>query len=313
MYKLLIVLFLIIILYKLFNKNINEYFSQQDNTIVKFIKNKKIKNLIVWGLKNKYHTHRYIHSSIFKTFNYIKNKYKLNISVLWIEDSPTSKIINNSIIFSSPHYGTDIYLPLNENNYYILHYHDINIDTKEIITKYDNLIYNKKAVLYKELRYNKDLKIKNLVKIKPYFFYNKNKNQVIMPWATNLNPDEIMHNIKYLNINKKNKNVSFVGTIWHVNKDTIEELRKSCIKNNLIFKHYIKLSDSQNEIIIKNSYLAPAIQGDTHINSYIPCRIFKNISYGTFPVTNNYIVYDLFKKKFYMIKILIILSQNLKI
>ena len=44
--------------------------------------------------------------------------------------------------------------------------------------------------------------------------------------------------------------------------------------------------------------MAPAIQGAWQcVNGYIPCRIFKNISYGQWGITNNRVVYDLFKGK----------------
>ena len=44
--------------------------------------------------------------------------------------------------------------------------------------------------------------------------------------------------------------------------------------------------------------MAPAIQGPYQCGKgYIPCRIFKNISYGQWGITNNQTVYDLFKGK----------------
>jgi len=44
--------------------------------------------------------------------------------------------------------------------------------------------------------------------------------------------------------------------------------------------------------------LAPAIQGAWQCKvGYIPCRIFKNISYGAIGITNSKAVYDLFGGK----------------
>lgn len=41
--------------------------------------------------------------------------------------------------------------------------------------------------------------------------------------------------------------------------------------------------------------MAPAIQGEWQCRQgYIPCRIFKNISYGQFGITNSKTVFDLF-------------------
>jgi len=44
--------------------------------------------------------------------------------------------------------------------------------------------------------------------------------------------------------------------------------------------------------------MAPALQGEWQCtNGYIPCRIFKNISYGQMGITNSQTVADLFNYK----------------
>ena len=54
----------------------------------------------------------------------------------------------------------------------------------------------------------------------------------------------------------------------------------------------------ENVKLIQESILAPAIQTDWQVeNGYIPCRIFKNISYGKMGVTNNPTVNKLFNDK----------------
>jgi hypothetical protein len=51
----------------------------------------------------------------------------------------------------------------------------------------------------------------------------------------------------------------------------------------------------ENKEFINRSYISPSIQGKWQVNKgYIPCRIFKNISYGEFGITNSKSVYDLF-------------------
>jgi spore maturation protein CgeB len=53
-----------------------------------------------------------------------------------------------------------------------------------------------------------------------------------------------------------------------------------------------------NQRLIRESIIAPAIQSRWQCdNGYIPCRIFKNISYGKMGITNNETVYDLFDKQ----------------
>ena len=44
--------------------------------------------------------------------------------------------------------------------------------------------------------------------------------------------------------------------------------------------------------------MAPAVQCEWQVvNGYVPCRIFKNISYGKMGMTNNKRVFELFNKK----------------
>jgi hypothetical protein len=52
----------------------------------------------------------------------------------------------------------------------------------------------------------------------------------------------------------------------------------------------------KNIEITQKSLVAPAIQSQWQCDvGYIPCRIFKNISYGQFGATNSETVYKLFK------------------
>ena len=69
--------------------------SQIDH-ILRFIHNKHITHLVVHGLKNIQHTHRYIHESIYDTFNYIAERAEHHINVIWCEDEYASKNIYNS-------------------------------------------------------------------------------------------------------------------------------------------------------------------------------------------------------------------------
>ena len=284
-------------------EKLNVFYKSPDlniSNILNLIKKAKINNLVVWGLLKSNHTHRYIHSSIYKAFKYIKYKYKLNnLSVLWLEDNKYSKLPEKSIVFSSPHYQTDKYLPILNNCYYILHYTSKTVNSDKVITKYDRLLKLKKAVKYKELR-NSYHKGKKYHKIKDFFYYYPDSNMIEMPWATNLNPDEINRNILNISKNKlteKINRVGFVGTIWKVNENKMMKFKYICKKYNYPLVIKKGLTDDENEIFIRQSKIAPAIQGESHIGEYIPCRIFKNISYGAIPITNNHIVYELFNKK----------------
>ena len=65
-------------------------------------------------------------------------------------------------------------------------------------------------------------------------------------------------------------------------------------------------SFQENMQLIQESIIAPALQSGWQIaNEYIPCRIFKNISYGKMGITNNKAVNKLFNNK-------LIYSENIE-
>lgn len=67
------------------------------------------------------------------------------------------------------------------------------------------------------------------------------------------------------------------------------------------FYHPESVSHEQNQKLVAESLLAPAMQGrhqltnDDEVGNFIPCRIYKNISYGAYGVTNNITVKSLFE------------------
>ena len=272
--------------------------------IIFFLDKTNVNTLVVHGLASSSHTHKYIHESIYEAFKYIKKIYHRKIDVYWIDDKTQNMYENNKskfLIFSSPHYNTDNFLPVLDNAYYILHYRQINFITKNIVTKYNDLLLCNKAVKYVEFRYKNDSKekIDNTI-----FWYDKEDYSFNMPWATNLLPSEIDNKINLIKSLKKlpykSKNSYFCGTIWKANINEINQWEKICLKHNINPEFTREKNEEIHQENIRTAYIAPAIQGGIHIagddnHFYIPCRIFKNISYGNIAVTNNIGVYNLFK------------------
>jgi len=274
-------------------------------TFFEFIEKNNIQILVVHGLKTSTHTHRYIHKAIFDTFVFL-TKNNNSIKVIWCDDLPNDYIYSDEIkylIFSSPHYETDKYLPIKNNMYYILHYNIHNAFTNKIIDRYDNLLKSNRAVKYVEFRFipKDEINIKFLNDSKTEW-YDSNDNSVHMPWATNIFPEEINNNIKKISLPqfKKENGLVFIGSIWHKNEEIMKNTKYICDKLNINYIHKKITNESEHSKIIREAYIAPAIQGEGHCisetNFYIPCRIFKNISFGALPITNNKGVYNLFCK-----------------
>jgi len=139
----------------------------------------------------------------------------------------------------------------------------------------------------------------------PYILYDLRDATLYMPWATDLLPHEIDTIKAQLPSIDKNNAACFIGTIWSGYQGNQEEIRAfehACHDAQIPFisrgGFNSNITDQQHQDAIIHAQLAPAIQGKWQCeHGYIPCRIFKNISYGHMGITNNETVYKLFDKK----------------
>ena len=82
------------------------------------------------------------------------------------------------------------------------------------------------------------------------------------------------------------------------NMNKYDALNRACKENNIAWKNFSKVSMEENIHFTRQSFIAPALQGQWQCDQgYIPCRIFKNISYGQMGITNSPAVYELFNNK----------------
>ncbi len=244
-----------------------------------------IKQVIIWGHKSPGHTHYWIHYAFDRAFKY------LEYNTLWVNDSKLSlELIDNTLPSLFLTEGqVDKYIPLNNKNFYIIH--NCKVD------KYKNLdnvlsiqVYTNKVPL-KEHIYQYD-------KCK---YYNLVRKKCWMPWATDLLPNEIQHIINTVHIKDKKENAIFVGSVWGGQYGNISEIykyKKACLDKQILFQSIKGVSMSKNIELIQKSKYAPTIVGEWQRNcGYIPCRAFKNISYGGYCITNSIEVYNLFNGK----------------
>jgi hypothetical protein len=136
-------------------------------------------------------------------------------------------------------------------------------------------------------------------------YYNIDDVVLYLPWATNLTPEEIQVNIHSFDKTKMQDRGVFVGSVWSDwsnpdfgNTNQIAEFRNACRDYNIPFECVEGLSIETNVEIIRGTKYSPSIQGKWQCdNSYIPCRILKNISYGSIGITNSEDVYNFLEKK----------------
>ncbi len=230
---------------------------------------KKYNKFVIWGLRHQRHTHRYIH------LGFYQNLIKLGVKTVWVDDLPSNIHVlkKNDLVISVN--AASKYLPIKEGIYYCLH-------NCEKLQESIPLSYSIALQVY--TNYSESARQKwNAVT----FFDSKNR-VLYQPWGTNLLPDEF-----YKPVVKRNFKVSFwIGSIWNNefnqgNLNEIAELKKVLKAKSVKFIRLRCVPDLLSPYLIRMSCIAPAIAGRWQVeNNYLPCRMFKNISYGQLGISN---------------------------
>ncbi len=248
------------------------------------------KKFVAFGCKTSTSTHSYIHYAYQRAFE------SLGWDSYWISDSEDevrSFDFSNSVILTLG--GSDSKIPIRKDCKYILHNCDMN--------KYSDVIDNSLILQV----FTTDVYDRNVEKIDDFIYYQKDKqfgaHKLYQPWATDLLPSEIK-DLDRLNF-VDDKTVYWVGSVWDGGSDSngyeygnmseIQKLKNSLSSRGINFDNK-KCDYNDNKSVINKSYISPAIQGRWQCEKgYIPCRIFKNISYGEFGITNSKYVNELFQ------------------
>ncbi len=241
------------------------------------------KKFVAFGCKSSNSTHSYIHYAYQRAFE------SLGWESYWIDNQDVDSFdFSNSLILTAG--GWDSRLPVRQDCKYILHNCDVN-------GKYSTVL-DKSIILQV---FTKDVFTRKVEKIDDCIYYQSDNQFTIpvlyQPWATDLLPNEIS-DLDSINFSE-DRNVYWVGSVWNDNgqgnTNEIELLKSSLSKRGLNFQQ-IKTDYNNNKEYINKSYISPSLQGKWQCEyGYIPCRIFKNISYGEFGITNSKYVSDLFQ------------------
>jgi hypothetical protein len=242
----------------------------------------KIKRIVIWGLKKKYHTHRHIHQTFYK------NAKKLGYPTLWLEDERKSQkyIQAGDLIITADPVGKMIpekftfeeyNLPVRADVFYCLH------NIKDIFKQKLNRDNYMNLQIYEDTILN----VENIEKWGPVTYFNRERKTLYQPWGTDLLPEEFKTPVY-----NKSCFVFWIGSVWNdaLNRGNIEEIRelKEVLKKHKL--RFIKLRfipDFLNTFFVRLSKIAPAVAGKFQVKvNYLPCRMFKNISYGQLGITN---------------------------
>lgn len=236
---------------------------------------KKFDRVIVWGLKTIRNSHGYIHESYYNAFK----KNNIYSKTYWTDDAPEYQdvVIPNSLIFIWEFCKE--YLPIRDDCFYICHacqknFLDIKPENKIHLMTYMNMVDQP-----------------GLVKLEEVCYFFKPWQMLYQPWGTDLEPEEFCRPT----YNHYSKVVNWVGSIWKDsidveyggNLEVIDSLKNALIKNDLKFVHATNTGYKENIILVRESRIAPAVAGKRQVmTNYLPCRMFKNISYGQLGFSN---------------------------
>jgi hypothetical protein len=250
---------------------------------------KRFNKIVIWGFRKRWHTQRFIFQA------YYENLKKSGVPVVWVDDEKENqKIIEkNDLIFTASNaYGkmvpkklslSDYNVPIRDDVYYCLH-----ADNDYFIEKINlNRLLNLKF-------YNNEAK--SFPEIYEGVHYDSKTKTLYQPWGTNLLPHEFKKPVFC-----KSKFVFWVGSIWCGinNEGNISEIAKLKIAlklNKLKFMHVRFVPNFLNSFLVRHSRIAPAVGGQIQVETnYLPCRMFKNISYGQLGFSNIKKFSDIFK------------------
>ena len=249
--------------------------------------------VIIWGHKLHSHTHSYIHNAFYRAFIH------LGYPTYWFDDSDDVSNFDFSHCLFLTEGQVDGKIPIRKNCQYLLH----NADS-------DKYLQLSSEQCLRIQVYTKDVLSKpTCTRIAPCIYFDRYTKTLYMPWATDLLPHEIDEIKKEVSVISNERKVYWIGTIGYGgefgNSDQVNPFIAACRNEGVEFIHYgiyapgwRAVSVEENQQLIASSYMAPAIVGRWQLEKgYIPCRIFKNISYGKLGITNSDTVYELFEKR----------------
>lgn len=242
-----------------------------------------MKKIVIWGCPPNSHTHSYIHYGFAKAFSH------MDYDVFWYEDSPeySDEDFNNALVISAQ--GHCNHLPINKSSKYFIH-NIVDGFQKQNLYSGDN-IYN--LLVYHE-NYNWN---DNVKKIDDYSWYDDETKTIVIMWGTDLVPEEIdeqseilydsnKDTVNYIGSLNPNDGAVLVNTVKSNNKKFVNYGGYSGLRSKSTEMGFV--SEEESVLLTKQSYLNFDIRPQCHVeNGYVPCRIFKNLSYGCWTGTNS--------------------------
>jgi hypothetical protein len=234
------------------------------------------KTAVVWGHKLHSHTHSYVHEGFARAFAY------LGYDVHWLDDSDDVSGVDFRGALFVTEGQVDRRIPIRDDCKYVLH----NCDAARYAAVAGNCL---KLQVYCA----RNIRSARFDRVGPAAYYAD--GILFQPWATDLLPHEICLDCASWQRERVSYWIGTIGSGRFGNVGELEGYQRACQEGGVTFMQRGSVSRDTHIGFIQRSSLAPAITGTWQLGEgYIPCRIFKNISYGQLGVTNSAAVNELF-------------------
>lgn len=230
--------------------------------------------VVIWGLRRSVDSFRYIHQHFHETL------VKIGADVVWCDDLETHRdIVRSGDLVFAVNVAAK-HLPIVKGAFYVLHNTGAEINDQIPLSHRITLqVYTKASQT-----------APGGVKWMSGTYYYPETRMLVQPWGTNLLPSEFMPPVSPKGRNRK---MSFwVGAIWQNpqgqgNINEIAAFKRVLALHGKRFQQLRFIPNSWNAKAVRWSCVAPAVAGAWQAeNHYLPCRMFKNISYGQLGLSN---------------------------
>lgn len=205
----------------------------------------------------------------------------------WFDNADDVSNFNfDNVIFFTEH-QVDGKIPINKTAFYILQ------------QDFDNPKYEGCRTL-KLLSYVEDcangisynFKPDTVERLNYYTYYDKKNNALYQPWGTDLLPEEFATEPRP--VNRSSSVINYIGTVREDNLQNMRLFREGCTSCGISL-NFPKNVWKTARRLVEESIVSPDVRPQMHVDvGYVPCRIFKNISYGCIPATHSPHIRDFF-------------------
>jgi hypothetical protein len=243
---------------------------------------------VVWGFKNdRSNSFTHIHEAFYRALKFMGKR------AMWLDrQDDVSELDFSNTYFISMNYGIDG-MPKREDCFYAIH--NVESQAIEYLRGFQMMNYG----LYISTA---TLDPAGWMELAPETFLSLQLHHpysaVIFRWGTDLLPHEIEANKPSTLFRSESKIINYIGCSAPEWSNAIGPFKRAAEENGIKFNHLSGVSIEENVRLIRESYMAPAICPPWQATvGYVPCRLFKNISYGQYGVTNSRWANELFGGK----------------